>query len=165
MHYLFRSSLLALLSLGSLAHEAPAQTFGQLGFTLTGQNGTAGSACSGADCIPRPASVVAGETLQLRVQAPPGAPLAIGFSPGAHQCMMLPNVHNLLVLDQPISTLTVGHATVPDLGCYFAMGFHLLQIPTGLPPGTQFALQAWAQIPTPQGVIPAWSVGIQATLM
>ena len=125
--------------------------FGEMGFQISGINGTAGDACWGFSCTPQPLAVQNGETLTLTVRAPLGAPYAIvaGFS--ATSCLRVPGIWNALVLDPPLLALFGG--SVSQLNqtrfCYDGYEILNLSIPNNIPVATTLALQAVAVIGTP----------------
>ena len=123
---------------------------GVFGYMVTGQNGTAGEFCYAFDCTLRPLTVVSGETLTLRVNAPYQNFYAIGASFSATSCIQIPGLENRLVLDPPIVTLALGIVGQPSpiLSCWSGFENVALQLPNGLPSGLSFTTQAIAVVPT-----------------
>lgn len=125
--------------------------FGEMGFQVTAMAGTAGDACWGFSCAPRSLVVQGGETLNMIVRAPLGAPFVIVAGFGATSCLSVPGVWNELVVDPPLLVLFAGSVTQRNFTrfCYDGYELRTLAVPTGLPSGVQLALQAGAFIGTP----------------
>jgi hypothetical protein len=158
-------NLLPCLSLTALLFATPA--FGQVvlnrfGFQATGQLGTAGEFCFVFDCTPRQLTVVAGETLTLRVNAPYQTLYAIGWAADAPNCIPIPGFNNSLVLGVPIVVLTFGLVgqQSPILACWGGYQQVPLPIPIGAPSGASIAMQALADLPSPTPTTLCFSVAI-----
>ena len=168
MHHAFTAAL-TLAALSFTAALAPAQIrANQFGFTVTTSQGRAGEFCWNFDCTPRQAVAMAGETLDLEVRAPRGAPFLVGVSLGASNCRNIPLIANQLVLDIPLVIPVAGLVTQPSdiKACYGGVEHRQLRIPGFLPPGFQFALQSVALVPGGDffGGGLAFSVAVAVTL-
>ena len=166
MRHAFTAAL-TLVALTFGAALAPAQIrANQFGFTVTTSQGRAGEFCWNFDCTPRQAVAMAGETLDLEVRAPLGAPFLVGVSLGASSCRNVPLIANQLVLDFPLVIPVAGLVTQPSAikACYGGVEHRQLRIPAFLPPGFQFALQSVALVPGGAGLGMALSVAVAVTL-
>ncbi len=140
---------------------------GEFGLTASGRLGAAGSSCWGVSCTAHSLDVARGDSLQLTLRAPFGAPFAIALSLPPLGCVRFPFVEHALVLDPgSMVTLVVGTVDRHNTMRYCYDGFSLrgLSIPATLPVGAQFGMQALAVIPTVNGQRPALSAAILATL-
>lgn len=141
------------LALLACASAAPAQIrFGEMGFELQSPSGgTAGDACWGFDCNPRPLRALAGEQLTATIRAPLGAPFVVLFSTSATSCLPVPGIWHELVLDPPWFAFFVGNINRPNTMrfCYDGFAVRTLSLPPSLPSGFMFGLQAAATIGTP----------------
>ncbi|HZN39558.1 MAG TPA: hypothetical protein VFD82_12190 [Planctomycetota bacterium] len=162
-------NMLPCLSLTALLFATPAfgqVVMGRFGFVATGQLGTAGEFCWVFDCTPRQLSVVAGETLTLRINAPYQAFYAIGWAPDAPNCVPIPGFNNSLILGLPIGVLTAGFVSQqsPILACWGGTEQVLLPLPNGVPSGASVALQAIADLPSPTPSTLSFSVAVVLTV-
>lgn len=140
---------------------------GNFGYEVQGQLGTNGTFCWYFDCVPRPLTVISGETLTLRVNAPLGNFFAIGASFSATSCLPIPGIQNNLILDPQVVTIAIGAVTQssPILACWGGHETVALTLPAGLPSGLQFTTQAVAAVPnltSANGV--SFSVAVQKTV-
>lgn len=159
-------SLLAVLLLVASGDALAQVRPGIFGYQVSGVNGTGGDFCHTFDCTPRTLDATAGETLTLRVNAPLQALFAIGASFSATSCVTLPFAANMLVIDAPVVTLTVGVVSQgsPILSCWGGTQPTPLALPPGLPVGLSFATQALAVMPILGGTGPAFSVAVVTTI-
>lgn len=125
---------------------APAQyPPGAAGFSISTDLGTfAGNFCWGFSCTPAAATVTAGEVVTIRISGEWQRPYLLGASTSATSCQPLPGIANSLVIDAPIVVIASGTlaAISPILSC--PPGYHeiVAVVPPGIPPGTNFAIQA-----------------------
>jgi hypothetical protein len=127
---------------------APAQGVDP-GLNWSGSSGTnAGPLCGGFTCTPIAVPVTIGETVTITLRGTLGTGWALGVSPTASQCLMIPGIHNSLILDFPIEVPLSGVFTDGDvvLSCPGGRASITFTFPV-LPPWTNIALQAVAQRP------------------
>lgn len=145
----------------ALAAAAPAQNT-NLGVTL---NGT-GVRCGAFSCSPATTTVPTGQVAQAVVYSWPGHLYALGIATGPLGCMAFPSVQNEVVLQPPLATLAVGNTsgvTVPGI-CPQGSATVSIAIPSAIPPGVQFTLQAFGlnQLSARGPVAPAFSHAVRA---
>jgi hypothetical protein len=137
-----KTTTLAALFTTLLTATASAQLAGP-GLTWTGtMSGGVGSYMP--SCTSSPVNAVRGESVALHVWGDQQALFALFAAGSATQCLPFPGIGNGLVLDFPLTTVTVGILTqvTPCLSCPPGLQTLNFSVPASLPPGTRLALQA-----------------------
>src|SRR5688500_16721928 len=139
-----------LAALAAFASPAMAQlqSVGDVGLYLDGGNVTVlyGQECGPFRCTPFPGSNVAGgEVRSVFVFGAQSAPFAVAIGFPFPVCIPFPGVGNALLLD-PAAIATIGIGTIgfapPFAPCQQGAGLAQLAVPTGVPAGIAFRLQA-----------------------
>jgi len=170
-----RLSLFALIAVCSLATaQTNTTSVNDVGLTMDGGVLTVifGQACGPFSCRPFPAGQVTPTTTNTRARTVTvhGAPnsvyvLGVSQAPLATPCTTVPGIGNALILGQPITLLAFGVTSAGPLSttaCRQGQGRFVLNVPSTVPSGFTFLLQALAMSATTGG--PAFTVALQGSV-
>lgn len=115
-----------------------------------GMTSSAGPFCWGFACDLETAEVLPGETGTLIVRGEWNQVYAIAISLSASRCLTLPDIAHGLVLNDPLFIVRIGVCgdSSPILACPSGTDSFQLTLPSVLPAGFSFSVQAIVTVPS-----------------
>ncbi|MCB9887809.1 MAG: hypothetical protein H6838_20155 [Planctomycetes bacterium] len=141
-----------LLAGASLMQAAPGQ--GGVAMSVRTAIGIVGYVCEPFQCLPNQTLAALGEDVEIEVYGRSLAPYVLFGGMPVVGCQPFPGLTGGLALWSPIVTLHIGGIGATGIGndCNADVAEHKFQVPTNVPVGVQFRLQAVTFAGTDEGL-------------